>query len=321
MGLELGALEPAEFARRLRRRREAVAIELSAFLDNWSAVRREAKRPDAAWRRPLQAARLADPDPYRDRLRTTLLAEDLRREADALKALAAAPDAADLPAPTAVLLGKTLADNGQAEAAVGLLRPAAFRHPGDVWVNYNLAGALAKLRPTARDEAVRYFTAARALRPEMAHDLAHLLERMGRSAEAEAVFRDLTKRRPENARHLGCLADNLKRRGRAAAAPILERAVAAAREAIRRKPDRAAAYHDLGIAQVGQGKLSEAVAAYREAIRLQTVHAERPAKTTARHWAAGKGDRRRPRRRSTERDPAPARVRRGPLQPRRTCAT
>ena len=76
--LDLDALEPAEFARRLRRQPEAVVVELSAFLDDWSAVRREAKRPVAAWRRPLEAARLADPDPYRDRLRTILLAEDRR---------------------------------------------------------------------------------------------------------------------------------------------------------------------------------------------------------------------------------------------------
>ena len=66
---------------------------------------------------------------------------------EALKALAAAPEAAELPAPTAVLLGKTLADVGQAEAAVSLLRAAAGRHPGDVWVNYALAGALDELRP------------------------------------------------------------------------------------------------------------------------------------------------------------------------------
>src|SRR5262249_57208839 len=43
--LDLDALEPAELARRLGRRREAVAIELSAFLDDWSAVRREARPP------------------------------------------------------------------------------------------------------------------------------------------------------------------------------------------------------------------------------------------------------------------------------------
>ena len=74
-----------------------------------------------------------------------------------------------------------------------------------------------------------------ALRPETAHELAHLLERWAAAREAEAVFRDLVGiagRRTR--RHLGCLASHLKERGRAAeAAPILDRAVAAAREAIR----------------------------------------------------------------------------------------
>ncbi len=199
-GLDLGALEPAELARRLRRRPQAVVVELSAFLDDWSAVRLAAKRPAAAWRRPMEAARLADPEPYRDRLRVILLAEDSRPRAEALVALAAAPESAKLPAPTAVMLGGTLAGVGQAEAAVALLRGAAGRHPGDVWVNYALAVALDSLRPSAREESVRYYTASRALRPETAHELAHLLERMGRGGEAEAVFRDLADRRKEKLR-------------------------------------------------------------------------------------------------------------------------
>jgi serine/threonine-protein kinase len=268
--LDLKTLEPAEFARRLRRQPEAVVIELSAFLDDWSAVRRGAKRPVATWRKPLEAARLADPEPYRERLRKILLAEDRKPQAEALRALAAAPAAADLPAPTALLLGRTLMDLGQAEAAVALLRTAAGRYPGDVWVNYHLAGALEKLRPSAREDAVRYYTAARALRPETAHQLAHLLERMSRGAEAVAVFRDLVDRRPGNVRHQACLGRHLQERGRSAdAAPILERAVAAAREVIRRKSDDAVAHFNLGNALRAQGKMAEAVAAYREAIRLQ----------------------------------------------------
>ena len=63
---------------------------------------------------------------------------------------------------------------------MALLRPAVGRHPGDVWVNYYLARALDEPAPSAREEAARYYTAARALRPETAHELAHLLERMGR---------------------------------------------------------------------------------------------------------------------------------------------
>ncbi len=164
-GLDLDILEPAEFARRLRRQPEAVVIEVTAFLDHWSAVRSEANRLVAAWRKPMEVARLADPEPYRDRVRTILLAEDRKPQAEALKALANAPDSAGLAAPTAVLMGQTLVDLGQAEAAVAVLRAAAGRHPGDVWVNHALAEALGRLRPPARDEAVRYYTAARACAP------------------------------------------------------------------------------------------------------------------------------------------------------------
>ncbi len=97
--LDPDSLEPAEIARRLGRRRETVVIELAAFLDDWSATRRAAGRPLNVWQKPLEVARLADPDPYRDRLRKALLAEDRRSGSDTLKALAAAPEAAELPAP------------------------------------------------------------------------------------------------------------------------------------------------------------------------------------------------------------------------------
>jgi serine/threonine-protein kinase len=272
--LDLASLEPAEFARRLRLEPEAVVIELSAFLDDWSAVRRLAKRPVAAWRKPLEAAVLADPEPYRERLRRVLLVEDRKPQVDSLRALAAAPESAGLPAPTALLLGVTLMDLGQANAAVTLLRTAAGRYPGDVWVNYHLAKALVKLRPSAREEAVGYYRAARSLRPETAHTLAHLLESMGRGAEAMVVFRDLVARRPGNVRHQACLGIHLQDRGRSAdATPILERAVATAREAVRRKSADAVAQFEFGNALRAQGKLAEAVAAYCQAIRLQPDYA------------------------------------------------
>ena len=44
----------------------------------------------------MEAARLADPEPYRDRFRTILLAEDRKPQAEALMALAAAPESAEL---------------------------------------------------------------------------------------------------------------------------------------------------------------------------------------------------------------------------------
>ncbi len=203
------------------------------------------------------------------------MAEDARHEAGTLKALAAAPDAADLPAPTAVLLGSTLADNGEAEAAVALLRPAASRHPDDVWVNHVLALALDSLGPSAREESLRYYTANRTLRPETGHQVAHLLERMGRGREAEAVLRDLVGRRPEDPHHLVCLANHLKGAGRPGeAARFLERAVASARAAIRRKPDDFDVYIYLAPALAMLGKVDEAIAEYRVMIRLRPDYAD-----------------------------------------------
>ena len=107
--------------------------------------------------------------------------------------------------------------------------------------------------------------------PELAgHDLAHALERRGRGAEAEAVWRDLVGRRPENGRHLGCYGRLLKERGRGAeAAAVLARSIAACREAIRLKPDDAAAHNMLGIALRESGDVRGAIAACREAIRLK----------------------------------------------------
>ena len=53
----------------------------------------------------------------------------------------------------------------------------------------------------------------------------------------------------------------------------LDEAIAAYREAIRLKPDYAEAHSNLGIALAGQGKLDEAIAEYREAIRLKPDYA------------------------------------------------
>jgi tetratricopeptide (TPR) repeat protein len=175
----------------------------------------------------------------------------------------------------ALLLAGGLSAAGDRAGAVALLRRAAVRHAGDVWVNYALAVDLDRLPHPPREEVVRYYTAARALRPETAHELGHRLRDLGRPDEAEAIFRDLVRRQPGNGRHLGCLADLLKAGHRAEeAGEILDRAIAANREAIRLKPDDARAHYNLGNALVFKGRFDDAIAAYREAIRLRPDLAE-----------------------------------------------
>ena len=84
----------------------------------------------------------------------------------------------------------------------------------------------------------------------------------------------------------------------------LTEAIAAFREAIRLKPDLASAHYNLGNALRVQGKLDEAIAAYREAIRLKPDLAEA-------HYNLGlalylPGEARRGDRRLSRGDPAPA---------------
>ena len=185
-----------------------------------------------------EAARAADPDPWRNELRTALDQSDKAARLTGLQALAKTAKFDELGAISLHLLGTGLNDAGDSARAESVLRTAQQRHPGDVWVNYALGAVLEKL--SRRDEAIRFYTAARAIRPETAHELAHALEARGDSDEAIAVFRDLKRLRPGNARHLGCLGRALKEKGLSReASEMLEAAVAAGREAIRLKPDDA----------------------------------------------------------------------------------
>ena len=52
--------------------------------------------------------------------------------------------------------------------------------------------------PPQGDDAIRYYTAARALRPETGFDLAEMLQAQRRADEAEAIYRDLVRRNPES---------------------------------------------------------------------------------------------------------------------------
>jgi Flp pilus assembly protein TadD len=203
----------------------------------------------------VEVARLADPDPWRNQLRALLG----RRDLAALQKLAQEADAASLPVQSVQLLGQALAAAGDRPAAVAWLKAAQPRHPGDVWINYYLAYHLDRSEPPRREEAVRYYTVARALRPEVGHALAQALEKAGQCREAVAVFRELTRLRPANVRHCYGLGNALYDAG------DLPGAVAAYRQAIELRPEYAEAHCNLGHALRDQGRLREALAALKQA--------------------------------------------------------
>ena len=153
-----------------------------------------------------------------------------------------------------------------------MLRAAQRRYPGDVWLNYNLARYLEKLG--RRGEAIRYYTSARSIQPETAHELAEALERTGELDESIAVFRDLERLRPKNGRHLGCLARALKKHGRTKeAAAVLEPTAAMLKERIQVRPGNSTLHFQLGFALEQQGKLEEAAEEFRITLRLNPAGA------------------------------------------------
>jgi tetratricopeptide (TPR) repeat protein len=267
-GLDIDGNSPEEIGTKLRTRPAVVDAAISA-LDDWALERRAAKQPLLRWRRPLEASGAADPNPFRNRVRAALLLTDVKNQETDLRALAADPAAVELSPASALLLAAALRERKAFEPAVELLRAVAGRHPDDVWVNYELADMLVALRPSARDEALRYFSAARAIRPETAHELAHLLETMGRVDEAMSVFADLIARRPHHAGNWTCYGDCLNIVGSPEAAATLARAVDEGQQAVRLKPDDALAHRNLGRAFRSLRRFEESAIEFRDALRLE----------------------------------------------------
>jgi tetratricopeptide (TPR) repeat protein len=192
-------------------------------------------------------AQAADPNPWRDALRRALGIVDRNQRRNALLQIARDKVTPDQAAIGLDLLARALFDLDEGAMAEEVLRAGLERHPRDPWLNYDLGIVL--LSGGRRREAIIYLTAARALRPETAHELAHALDSAWERPDAAiAVFEDLTRLRPRNPKHWLCLAKALRARGREREALDLEKqALLVAREAIRRNLDDADAHHTLGV--------------------------------------------------------------------------
>jgi serine/threonine-protein kinase len=305
-GIDLAELPVAQAASRLRGR--TVCLELAQALDFWSAVRRRSgKRGPPDWKQLLEVARAADPDAWRSKLRAALQNDDR----EALKGLAASADVRRLPPKTLHLLAVALNAVGLRGQAGALLRKAQRQYPGDVWINEALGWHCRHyLRPPQYDEAVRFYTAAVAVRPRSpylravlgsllaakesfaeavaeiskaielkpdyvdAHaNLGIVLERQGKWAKAEAAYREAARLKPDYAEAHGSLGRMLELQGKFPEAEAAFRAEIACRKATGHKLGCAAAHHNLGLVLRRQGKMPAAEAAYREAIRLNKDHA------------------------------------------------
>jgi tetratricopeptide (TPR) repeat protein len=294
-GLDVDRLTPEEAGKRLAA--SPVAEDLIVALDSWARVLRDFRAVEK-----LRAiASQADRDGWRKRLRSL----DAGKDRAAICQLAAAPLPERLAPSTIILLADQLRFAGEKAKALEVLRQAQRQHPGDFWLCFELAGHSFRRGSTGYEDAVRYLTAALALRPQSAvacYSLGLALAKQNKLDEAVAACRKAIELRPDYAEayhNLGTALQQQKKLDEAVTAyrkaielkpesalafnnlgttllglNKLDEAVAALRKAIALKPDEAVAYSNLGGALAAQKKLEEAVAAYRKAIDLEPEYAE-----------------------------------------------
>jgi serine/threonine protein kinase/tetratricopeptide (TPR) repeat protein len=277
-GLRTEAMAPEETAERLRSWPPATRATLLAALDHWLILARYQKAHEAAWLERVLSA--ADADPWRQGVR----AARERNDGQALERLAREVDVAAQPPEALILLELGLRQRGATETALNLLWRAQEAFPDDFWINLRLGMALRGSQPPRAEEALRFLTAAVALRPGNAvarFNLGSTLHQHGRPDEAAAVLRRAIDLKPDYASAHFHLGNVLADQGR------IDAAVAAMRRGIALKPDRGEWHYNLGIALMKQGRPKEAEAAYDRAIALRPEHAEAHCNLGLARWQQG----------------------------------
>jgi serine/threonine protein kinase/tetratricopeptide (TPR) repeat protein len=156
-GIAVGVLPPSEAAARIRGRPEPARGYLAAALDE--CLRYSPKQDEVSRKWLLTVLKAADGDPWRVRARQAVAAGDR----DEIERLARDVDARSQPPSFLVLIASSI-PNHPAPTRLKFLRRVRHAHQADLWANFELGYELQLGGRKA--EAVRYFTAAVALRPD-----------------------------------------------------------------------------------------------------------------------------------------------------------
>ncbi len=156
----LGAQEIAD-----RTSPTTIRLELASALDNWAFVRWFVRpEGDEIAKKLVAAARLADPDELRNRIRDA----QETRDAKALSDLLTTENDRVLQWPTSRLYFAALHQSEQWEQVMTLTRRLHRQRPDDFWNNVVLAQLHAGKDPPQFEDAARFYTAALSLQPENA---------------------------------------------------------------------------------------------------------------------------------------------------------
>jgi tetratricopeptide (TPR) repeat protein len=288
-GIDLDNVDVETAAERIHG--QTVAEELVVALDYWADVRRHKLELDeTSWRPLVVVARAADADPLRNRLRA-LWEQSATEEIDnELTQLIASQRLDSLSPTTLFLLAQMLARTDRRQEAIRVLRQAQQTYPSDFWVNFLLAQRLNEevlsrvgffdrvppraataQRPTEEEahtigEAVRFYTAAMALRPQsptVRHNLGNVLREQGNLEGAIREYKKAIELDPQWAYPYNGLGNVLKEQG------DLDGAIREYRKAIELDPEDAYPHNNLGIALRNKTDLEGAIREYNKAIELE----------------------------------------------------
>jgi tetratricopeptide (TPR) repeat protein len=279
----------------LKSRPQSVIRELVGSLDRWLLIRHEVvvgsveSSGSLGPRRLIELLRGLDPEPERYQLRSMVEQADLEPHLKEIVAMVGQENLFESGPAMALLLSRLLNSAGDSQRAISVLRACVLRYPGDAWTNFELAFLLAGSRPPQTDEAISYYMAARALRPEMGEDLASALESKGKLDEAVTLRRELARVDPESIANLFGLWMLLRQHGGEAEAKAIATRMIGINDANGREADNGLLHWRSARLRWSTGDLEGAVKAYREVIRVDPTNDECRAELC--HLFSKRGDR------------------------------
>jgi serine/threonine-protein kinase len=259
-GAGLGQVTDAPEVVAARIRDSDIRHALVAALDQWSGLTRDPGR--LRW--VLGVARLADTDPDPTGWRARARDPDVRGNSASIAEAIHNARAADQPVQLLLALDKHLVSNSPER--LPFLRRIQQAHPDDFWANLTLGDVLWQVGPTRQPvEAIRYYQAAVALRPQAAvgyGNLGLVLGSVGRTEEGLESYRRAVAVDPASVRTHTALAQALCGWG------LYDEAIDHFDAAVRLDPNNAYYRIDLGKCLEFRGRHEEALDQFRLAAAL-----------------------------------------------------